>query len=100
LFVRRDTTYYPQAPINFDYDSDKLMWECPRAWLGSSAEGHSSEIVIADLSEDLMVATRHYNTVWNALHDRVKHHAWVGIQMDPVPPGFKRLAWLTIKAFE
>jgi pyrimidine deaminase RibD-like protein len=97
LFVRRDTIFYPQAPINFRYDRDHRKWEC-LSWLQSSAEGTDNEIVIADLSEDLVVATRHYSDVHRVLQERVGNDAWVGIQMDPEPPGFKRLAQLVIKA--
>jgi pyrimidine deaminase RibD-like protein len=98
LFVRRDTTYYPQAPINFRYDQDNRMWECPSAWLLPLASGADHEIVIADLSDDLMVAVHHYSDVYNALQERVGNSAWVGIPMDPEPPGFKRLAQLMVRA--
>ena len=74
------------------------MWEC-HVWLMPSTEGTINEIVIADLSEDLVVATRHYSDVHGKLHalPGVGHLAWVGIQLDPVPPGFKILARQTVK---
>src|SRR5262245_38196221 len=98
LFVRRDTSYYPQAPIDFRYDRDNRMWECPSAWLLPLPAGIDNEIVIADLSEDLMVAVRHYSDVYKALQEKMGHSAWVGIQMDPEPPGFKKLAGVIIRA--
>ena len=63
LFIRRDTIFYPQAPINFRHDRDNLLWECPSAWFRTSPEWTDNEIVIAELSEDLQVATRHYSDV-------------------------------------
>lgn len=98
LFVRRGTIFYPQAPINFIFDRDNCMWECPSAALMTSADGIDNEIVIADLSEDLTVATRHYSDVHNKLKDKARPDSWVGIQLDPEPPGFKRLAQLTVRA--
>jgi hypothetical protein len=98
LFVRRDTSYYPQAPIDFRYDRDNRMWECPSAWLLPLPAGIDNEIEIADLSEDLMVAVRHYSDVYKTLQEKVAQSAWVGIQMDPEPPGFKKLAGVIIRA--
>jgi pyrimidine deaminase RibD-like protein len=97
LFVRRDTTYYPQSPIDFTLDRDNLLWESPSAWVKGDAEGMDNEFVVADLSEDLVVATRHYSEVYKALGEKVGNAAWVGISMDPDPPGLKRLASLVVK---
>jgi pyrimidine deaminase RibD-like protein len=96
LFVRRVTSYHPQAPINFRYDRDNRMWECPSASLQALPVGTANEIVLADLSDDLMVAVRHYSDVYSALEEKAGLKAWVGIQMDPEPPGFKKLAGVTI----
>ena len=58
-----------------------------------------NEIVVADLSEDLVVATRHYSDVYNALSEKAGNEAWVGINMDPAPPGLMQLASLVVKVF-
>lgn len=103
LFVRHGTTYYPQAQINFRYGNpDDPRWECSSVWLRGSAEGTDNEIMIADLSEDLVIATRHYSDAHRKLASlgQTGMDAWVGIQMDPEPPGFKRLTQLTVKAFK
>jgi hypothetical protein len=76
------------------------MWECRSAWLLPLAAGIDNEIVIADLSEDLMVAVRHFSEVYNALQEKMGNRAWVGIQMDPEPPGFKKLAGVIVRAFQ
>ena len=91
MFVRRDRTYNPQAPINFSFDQENRMWEIPAVWLGSNPEPATYEIIIARLSADLNVATRHYSDVHSATRQ------WVGLHMDPEPPGFERLASLTLR---
>jgi hypothetical protein len=45
-----------------------------------------------------MVADRYYTDVYKALKEKMGHCAWVGIQMDPEPPGFKKLAGMVIWA--
>jgi pyrimidine deaminase RibD-like protein len=100
-FARFARTYYPQAPINFAFDHDNSLWLCPAIYLGSldMVDPVEYEIIIARLSDDLNIATRHYSTVNQFMKN--KHqlgNIWVGIEMDPEPPGFERLASLTISA--
>jgi pyrimidine deaminase RibD-like protein len=98
-FVRFSRTYYPQAPIDFAFDYDNSLWRCPSVYLGSNNMEDPSEyeIIIARLSDDLNVATRHYSTVNSFMKNKHKHDGiWVGIEMDPEPPGFERLASLTL----
>lgn len=100
MFVRFGRTYYPQAPIDFGFDHENSLWRCPSLWLGwAGMEGPSEyEIIVARLTEDLSVATRHYSTVNRVMRD--KHNVdgvWIGIDMEPEPPGFERLASLTLK---
>jgi pyrimidine deaminase RibD-like protein len=33
LFVRRDLTYYPQAPISWSRNQEERTWNCERVWL-------------------------------------------------------------------
>lgn len=99
LFVRSNRTYFPQAPIDFGFDHENSLWRCPHVWLGWSGMEDSSdyEIIVARLSEDLNVATRHYNTVNRVMRDKHKRDGiWIGIEMDPEPPGFERLASLSL----
>jgi pyrimidine deaminase RibD-like protein len=98
-FVRFGRTYYPQAPIDFAFDYDNSLWRCPSVYLGSSNMEDPSEyeIIIARLSDDLNVATRHYSSVNRFMKNKHKLEGiWVGIEMDPEPPGFERLASLTL----
>lgn len=97
LFVRRDRTYYPQAPINFGYDHDNSLWQCAVAWLKAGDDSSDNEIIVARLSEDLNTVTRHYSKVHQVLLAENNLNKWVGIDMDPEPPGFKRLASLTVR---
>jgi pyrimidine deaminase RibD-like protein len=98
-FVRFGRTYYPQAPIDFAFDYDNSLWRCPSVYLGSKNMEDPSEyeIIIARRSDDLNVATRHYSTVNRFMKNKHKLEGiWVGIEMDPEPPGFERLASLTL----
>jgi pyrimidine deaminase RibD-like protein len=99
MFVRFGRSYYPQAPIDFGFDHDNSMWLCPKVWLGYDGMGDLAdyEIIVARLSDDLNVATRHYSTVNRFMKGKHNLDAiWVGIEMDPEPPGFERLASLTL----
>ena len=101
MLLRFSQTYYPQAPIDFGFDHENSLWRCPSVWLGWDGMGDVSdyEIIVARLSEDLNVATRHYSTV-NRVMKNNKHkldNIWIGIEMDPEPPGFERLASLTLR---
>jgi hypothetical protein len=100
MFVRFSRTYYPQAPMDFGFDHENSLWRCPSVWLGSAGMDDPSqyEIVVARLSDDLKVAVRHYSTVNRVMRDKHKHAGiWIGIEMDPEPPGFERLCSLTVK---
>jgi len=100
MFVRFSRTYYPQAPIDWGFDHDNSLWRCPSVTLGWAGMDDSSdyEIIVARLSEDLKVATRHYSTVNRVMRDRHKRDGiWIGIEMDHEPPGFERLAPLTLR---
>jgi hypothetical protein len=100
MFVRFNRTYYPQAPIDFGFDHENSLWWCPSVSLGwAGMEGSSDyELIVARLSEDLNVATRHYSTVNRVMRDKHKRdEIWIGIEMDPEPPGFERLASLTLR---
>jgi len=100
MFVRFSRSYYPQAPIDFGFDHDNLMWHCPSVYLGSkNKEGPTEyEIIIAGLSDDLNVAIHHYSTVNLVMKNKYKVDAWVGIEMVTEPPGFEGLASLTLSA--
>jgi pyrimidine deaminase RibD-like protein len=100
MFVRFGRTYYPQAPIDFRFDQENSLWRCPSVFLGWAGmeEPTDYEIIVARLSEDLNIATRHYNTVNRVM--REKHGSdgiWIGIEMDPEPPGFEKLATLSLR---
>jgi hypothetical protein len=100
MFVRFSRTYYPQAPIDFGFDHENLLWRCPSVSLGWAGMEDTTdyEIIVARLSDDLNVATRHYNTVNRVMRDKHKLDGiWIGIEMDPEPPGFERLASLTLR---
>jgi len=100
MFVRFGHTYYQQAPIDFGFDHENSLWRCSSVWLGWAGMEDSSdyEIIVARLSEDLSVATRHYSTVNRVRRDRHKLDGiWIGVEMDPEPPGFERLASLTLR---
>src|SRR5262249_44564387 len=47
MFIRRDKTYYPQAPINFSFDQENRIWEIPVVWIGSDPKSSTYEIIIA-----------------------------------------------------
>jgi pyrimidine deaminase RibD-like protein len=99
MFLRFSRTYYPQAPIDFAFDHENSLWRCPSVWLGWDGMEDSSdyEIIVARLSEDLNVATRHYSTVNRVMkYKHMLEGIWIGIEMDPEPPGFERLASLTL----
>jgi hypothetical protein len=56
------------------------------------------EIIVARLSDDLNVATRHYSAVNRVMKNKHKlDQVWIGIEMDPEPPGFEKLASLTLR---
>jgi hypothetical protein len=56
------------------------------------------EFVVARLSDDLKVAVRHYSTVNRVMREKHQRDGiWIGIEMDPEPPGFERLGSLTLK---
>ena len=59
-----------------------------------------SRFIIADLSEDMLVATGHYSDVHTKLGRHLQHEydAWVGIRMPSEPPGFVARARLTVNA--
>jgi pyrimidine deaminase RibD-like protein len=100
MFVRFSRTYFPQAPIDFGFDHENLLWRCASVSLGWAGMEDSMdyEIIVARLSEDLNVATRHYNTVNRVMRDKHNRDGiWIGIEMDPEPPGFERLASLTLR---
>jgi pyrimidine deaminase RibD-like protein len=99
LFQKRDVFVFPQAPINFDFDRENRLWECNETWFSKKYEGSSCEIVIADLSEDLMVTTSFYSRVHSELASKLKDEsdAWVGIPVNPEPTGLKVLDRLRVQ---
>jgi hypothetical protein len=69
-------------------------------WLGWAGMEDPSEyeIIVARLSEDLSVATRHYSTVNRVMREKHKRDGiWIGIEIDSEPPGFERLESLTLR---
>jgi pyrimidine deaminase RibD-like protein len=98
MFVRFGDAYYPQHQIDFGFDHDNSLWRCPSVWLGYEGMGDLAdyEIIIARLSDDLRVATRHYSTVNRVMENKGKSNVWVGIEMDVEPPGFERLTSLAL----
>jgi hypothetical protein len=99
MFVRFSDTYYPQAPIDFGFDHDNSLWQCPSVWLGYDGMENPSdyEIIIARLNDDVSVATRHYSTVNRVMREKhKKDNIWIGIEMAQEPPGFERLASLPL----
>ena len=97
-FVCSGRTYFPQDPIDFTLDYDNSLWRSS-VYLGyKDMEDRSKyEIIIAKLSDDLNIATRHYYKVNRFMKNNHKlREIWVGIEMDPEPPGFERLASLTL----
>jgi pyrimidine deaminase RibD-like protein len=90
LFVREANTYYPQAPINFDFNRENSVWQCPLAWINLRPKAQDYEIIIARVSDDLAVSLSHYTTAYKATGH------WIGIEMDSLPPGFERLASVNI----
>jgi pyrimidine deaminase RibD-like protein len=98
LLARFGSTYYPQAPVELRFDRENSVWRSS-AYLGWPAmqESHEYEIIVARLSDDLKVASRHYNKVHDFMKERYqKDNVWVGFDMEPEPPGFERLASLTL----
>jgi hypothetical protein len=90
LFVRKANTYYPQAPINFDFDRDHSAWQCPRASINAGLRPQDYEIIVARVSDDFAVSLRHYDSA----HKATGH--WIGIEMESPPPGFERLASVNV----
>jgi len=101
LFVRRDHAYYPQAPIDFGYDHENSLWLCPTVVVGDPNVSSDNEIVIARVSEDLNVAVRQYGRVNRHMKQKYDlNQVWVGIEMDPEPPGFDKLASVIVRLIQ
>jgi pyrimidine deaminase RibD-like protein len=105
LFVRRRNTYWPQDLIDFSFDTSNRIWQAPAVWVRGEVEPLDNEILVADLSEDLLVSTTHYNDVYDALHDNLREEyrrsgrtAWVGLRMECQPPGFLKRASIRVSA--
>lgn len=99
MLVRFDHRYYPQAPIDFSFDHENSLWRCPSVWLGSAGmqDPCDYELIIARISDDLNIAMRQYSAVNRFMKDKHKlDNVWVGIEMNPEPPGFERFASLTL----
>jgi pyrimidine deaminase RibD-like protein len=99
MLVRFDHRYYPQAPIDFSFDQENSLWRCPAVWLGSASTPEGSwdyELIIARVSDDLNIAMSQYSTVNRFMKGKHGLDVWVGIEMNPEPPGFERLASLTL----
>jgi pyrimidine deaminase RibD-like protein len=99
MFVRFDRTYYPQAPIDFGFDYDNSLWRCATVWVGYKGmkDPDDYEIIVARLSDDLKVATQHYSTVNRVMSQKYKKDdIWIGIEMAQEPPGFERLASVSL----
>ena len=90
MFARHNNNYYPQGPIDFGYNKDQNRWRKARLKLDAGPEPRTYEIIIARYSEDLAIAHRHYELVHKATRQ------WIGLEMDVEPPGFERLASVTI----
>jgi pyrimidine deaminase RibD-like protein len=90
LFGRRDSIYYPQAPISWSNRSDARIWKCPRVWLSAGDSPQSYGIVVARVSEDFAVWLRSYTRV----HEVTDH--WIGAEMPTPPPGFEILASINV----
>jgi pyrimidine deaminase RibD-like protein len=97
VFVHRGNRYFPQQPINFDYDRDKRLWQAPSAWVRRAGDVTDNELVIARVSDDLGVAIDHYNTAHADYLQNHKVNDWFGIVMNTEPPGFERLAQLWVR---
>jgi pyrimidine deaminase RibD-like protein len=97
LVVRRHGRYYPQQTIDFNHDKERSIWQVPYAWIATGDPPVWNEIIIARLSEDLSIAFKHYDTVQHHfLSTHKMKNQWVGFELNPEPPGFQRLASLTI----
>jgi pyrimidine deaminase RibD-like protein len=97
LVVRRHGAYYPQQNIDFNYDKSRSLWQAPFAWIATGDPPVRNEIIIARLSEDLDIAFRHYDTVHRHFETTKKMaNQWIGFELNPEPPGFERLASVTI----
>jgi pyrimidine deaminase RibD-like protein len=99
MFLRFDHRYYPQAPIDFSFDHENSLWLCASVSLGyeSMKDPRDYELIIGRLSDDLNVTIRQYSEVNRFMKEKHKMNGiWVGIEMDPEPPGFERLASLTL----
>jgi pyrimidine deaminase RibD-like protein len=90
MFVRRGNRYFPQQGIDFDHDHGKRLWQAPSAWVEAVGDDSGNELVIARVSEDLHIAFQHYVAVHSVTQ------RWIGIIMNPEPPGFERLASLWV----
>ncbi len=90
LFGRRDSNYYPQAPISWKGNREDRTWECPRVWLSAADEPKEYGIVVARVSEDFNVWLRSYTNV----HNLTKQ--WIGAVMPTLPPGFEVLASINV----
>jgi pyrimidine deaminase RibD-like protein len=99
MIVHRGNRYFPQMAVNFDHDRDKALWQAPSAWVrNAGGKLVDNELIIARVSDDLDIAFQHYNTVHaDLLKQNPKDHQWLGVIMDPEPPGFERLASLGVR---
>lgn len=99
MFLRFYNRYYPQAPIDWNFDRENSLWRCTPVGVGYEGMKDPSdyELIIARLSDDLNVAVRQYSEVNRFMKDKHnKPNVWIGIEMDPEPPGFERLASLSL----
>jgi pyrimidine deaminase RibD-like protein len=99
MFVRFGHRYYPQAPIDFAFDHENSLWQCASVWVGYAGMENPTdyELVIGRLSDDLNVAIRHYFEVNRLMREKYSvDGVWLGVEMDPEPPGFERLTSLTL----
>jgi pyrimidine deaminase RibD-like protein len=103
MFLRFDRRYYTQAPINFSFDHENSLWQCAPVSLGYEGmkDPRDYELIIGRLSDDLNVAIRHYSEVNRFMKEKHKMNGiWVGIEMDPEPPGFERLDSLALSVMK
>jgi hypothetical protein len=90
LFSRRDSTYYPQAPISWSRNREDRTWVCKPVWLGAQDKPKEYGIVVARVSEDLSVWLRSYSNVHSLTNQ------WIGADMPTLPPGFEVLASINV----
>jgi pyrimidine deaminase RibD-like protein len=88
VFGRRDFTYYPQEPIQ--WNREDRTWTCPRIWLTAGEKPVEYGIVVARVSEDLAVWLRSYT------HVKKLTEKWIGAEMPTLPPGFEVLASVNV----